>query len=107
MDIDVPSWRHTVSKQNKDAGDKVKLLLGLLKTVDWYEEQVRRQKVWSNYEELKRYCILNVQLLLRGLQKFRQDFLEFTKTTQWNQEEVQECVDPFVLVTIAKLAWRR
>ena len=29
MDIDVPAWRDTVSKQNKDAGDdKVKLLLG-------------------------------------------------------------------------------
>ena len=103
MDIDVHAWRNTVSKQNKDAGDdEVKLLLGLLKTVDWHEEQVRQQKVWNNYEELKRYCILDVQLLLRGLQKFRQDFLESTKTTQWNQGEVQEGVDPYVYVTIAQ-----
>ena len=72
--VDVHAWRAAVKQNSCDCGDeKVKLLSTLLKNVDWHEEQVRNGKVWNNYEELRRHCILDVKLLLGGLQKFRQD----------------------------------
>ena len=69
---------------------------------NWHEEQVRDGKVWNNYEELKRYCILDVKLLLGGLQKFREDFLNSTKTGKWSEGKVQEGVDPYMYVTISQ-----
>jgi len=108
MEIDVAAWRDTVTTKNQDAGDeKVKLLLGLLKIADWHEEQVRNRHVWNNYEELKRYCILDVQLLLRGLQKFRADFLASTQTDQWCKENRSEYVKIRSLVAdnAPRFAW--
>ena len=64
------------------ADEEYQLMAKLYATYEHWKSLKEKKEVYRNYDELKRYCIADVLLLLRGLQKFRQEFLTQTET-EW------------------------
>ena len=56
------------------ADDEYQLMAKLYATYEHWQSLKDKKEVYCNYDELKRYCIADVLLLLRGLQKFRREF---------------------------------
>ena len=65
-------WKNDNVQNPED--DEFKLMAKLYATYEYLQTRVNNHDIYRNYEELKRYCIADVLLLLRGLQKFRQEF---------------------------------
>ena len=112
-------WKQDNVQDNED--DEFKLMTKLYALYDYWEQKVEKHDVFNNYEELKKYCIADVLVLLRGLQKFRLEFRTQTETpwsvkrkTQATSTQPQPTlqpqpsnmqtvgVDPFAYVTISQ-----
>ena len=72
-------WKQTGSQNQED--DEYQLMAKLYGVYQHWQTRVDNEDVFNNLEELKRYCIADVLVLLRGLQKFRQEFRTQTETT--------------------------
>ena len=110
-------WKRDHVADTED--DEYKLMAKLYALYEYWQTRVEKKDVFNNYDELKRYCIADVLLLLRGLQKFRQEFQSqtetawpVTKTQGLNHHSPQAVpppsntetvgVDPFAYVTISQ-----
>ena len=72
-------WKQTGSPNQED--DEYKLMAKFYNMYMHWQTRVDNHDVFNNLEELKRYCIADVLVLLRGLHKFRQQFRTQTETT--------------------------
>jgi len=71
-------WKRSDADDPED--DEYKLMAKLYATYEYWRTRVDKHDVYDNYKELKRYCIADVLVLLRGLQKFREEFQTQTET---------------------------
>jgi len=67
----------------------------------WYEKQIADKTVFNFREEMHKYCLTDVDILRRGMQKFREDFM----TLKDIHGEKDLGVDPLNFMTIASLAY--
>ena len=63
---------------------------------EWYNEQVRHKTIFDFHEEMNMYCHSDVNLLRKGMEKLREQFLMLTKA-----DGTPILVDPFNYMTIA------
>jgi hypothetical protein len=71
------------------------------KFLAWYEKQVADKVVFNFREEMHKYCLTDVDILRRGMQKLRELFLSLTDVSG----EKNLSVDPLNYMTIASLAY--
>ena len=66
--------------------DETKLRQQRIDIIRWWKLKVSENYVWNNREELIAYCENDVKILAEGCLKFRENFMEVTKTTQWKEK---------------------
>ena len=84
-------WKRDNRQDPED--DEYKLMAKLYAVYEYWQARVDKNEVYHHYEELKRYCIADVLLLLRGLQKFRQEFQTQTENA-WPLPEPKQPKQP-------------